>query len=368
MRRAAATALLLGLAAAPAGAHGAAPTPAATPAAPTRFSRLADLARLPWFEATKDGGVRLRDASVGPVIDFHTHLALTLGPQHQPDLRRRTARTDHYLARGHAFDLDPYANRNFTPEALHALEADLTFGGLRPGGMRATHTAPNLAAEMKALGVRHSVLLPIDMPGVSDNAGRWAEVARGFPGLLAFGSVHPQDPGADRRLAAQAARGVKGIKVHPAVQLIAPEHPAAMRLYGKAGQAGLIVFWHCGPVGIETPLGRKLSQVKRYEAPIREHPGTTFVLGHAGALQADQAIRLARRYPNVYLELSSQGLPAVRRILAEAPRDRLLFGSDWPFYHQAVPLAKVLLATEGDPTLRRAVLHDNAARLLRLAP
>jgi predicted TIM-barrel fold metal-dependent hydrolase len=57
----------------------------------------------------------------------------------------------------------------------------------------------------------------------------------------------------------------------------------------------------------------------------------------------------------------------VRRILERAPEERVLFGSDWPFYHQAVPLAKVLLATEGAPRTRRRVLRDNAARLLGLA-
>ena len=45
----------------------------------------------------------------------------------------------------------------------------------------------------------------------------------------------------------------------------------------------------------------------------------------------------------------------------------LLYGTDWPFYHQALTLARVLLATEDRPELRRAILHDNAARLLGLA-
>jgi predicted TIM-barrel fold metal-dependent hydrolase len=43
-----------------------------------------------------------------------------------------------------------------------------------------------------------------------------------------------------------------------------------------------------------------------------------------------------------------------------------MMGSDWPFYHLALPLAKVLLATEGAPEVRRQVLHDNAARLFGL--
>ena len=64
--------------------------------------------------------------------------------------------------------------------------------------------------------------------------------------------------------------------------------------------------------------------------------------------------------------MSSQSLPGVRQICAEANPDRILFGSDWPVYHQALPLLKVLLATEGKPELRRKILYDNAAALLGL--
>ena len=43
-------------------------------------------------------------------------------------------------------------------------------------------------------------------------------------------------------------------------------------------------------------------------------------------------------------------------------------GSDWPFYHPAIPIAKVLIATEKDQKARRAVLYENAARLFGLPP
>jgi predicted TIM-barrel fold metal-dependent hydrolase len=78
------------------------------------------------------------------------------------------------------------------------------------------------------------------------------------------------------------------------------------------------------------------------------------------------ALSLANRYPNVWLELASQSLWGHRKIFAEAPPDRICFGSDWPFYPVAFPLAKVLLATEGNDDLRHAVLRGNAARLLGL--
>ena len=156
------------------------------------------------------------------------------------------------------------------------------------------------------------------------------------------------------------------MKLHPAVQLFSPDGPRAMAIYRLCADLNLPVLLHAGPVGIETALGRMFSQMNRYERAVREHPRTTFILGHAGARQPEIALLLAQRHRNVWLECSSQGLPTLQRLLKEGPAERIVFGSDWPFYHLAVPLSKMLLATEHDAGLRRAVLHDNAARLLGL--
>lgn len=158
--------------------------------------------------------------------------------------------------------------------------------------------------------------------------------------------------------------GAKGIKVHPAVQLVKPDADRCMALYRACGERDLPVLFHCGPVDIETPPQRYLSQVRHYERAIAECPGTRFVLGHSGALQMDEALGFARRYDNVWLELASQSVSHVRRLVEAAPTDRVVFGTDWPFYHQATGLAKVLIATDGDLDARRRVLHDNAAALL----
>ncbi|MEZ4368399.1 MAG: amidohydrolase family protein [Kofleriaceae bacterium] len=125
-------------------------------------------------------------------------------------------------------------------------------------------------------------------------------------------------------------------------------------------------MWHCGPVGIELAHARPYVQVAGYGAALAEHPDTTFILGHAGAMQCDQAIALQRRYANAYLEVSCISLRQMRQVVAEADLDRVVFGTDWPFYHHALSLAKVLVATEGRPDVRRKILHDNAARLLHL--
>lgn len=332
------------------------------------FSDTLALARLPYFELRDDETLALADPSLGPIADVHTHLALSYGPAAKVDLWRRHARTEHYLPVRSQLDLDVYANQNFTPAQLTQMKRDLTIGSFTPGGMRRTHTAPNLIGEMTDLGIAVSVLLPIDYPVLSRNAETYLAVAqRSEQRLVSFGSVHPFARHPEERLARQKQAGALGIKVHPAVQAFPPDHPRCLRLYRTCGSLSLPVLWHCGPVGIEPRLGRHFSQLKHYWRAVHEHPDTVFILGHSGALQWPMALELAQRYPNVYLEVASQSLHVVKRLVDDAPRDRLMLGSDWPFYHQSMAIAKVLLATEGRPDLRRRVLWDNAAELLGLS-
>jgi len=232
--------------------------------------------------------------------------------------------------------------------------------------MRTTHTAPNLIRDMDALGITRSIVLPFDLPVGARNADSILEATRRYPELVSFGSLHPLDRNIDERLAAQKTAGAHGIKLHPNGQFIAPDHPKTVHLCGRCGAHGLPVLFHCGPVGIEPKAARKRSQVHRYERVIAEHPDTTFILGHSGALQHDVALGFADRYPNTYFELSCLGLGALRQVLDAVPNERLLYGTDWPFYHQALTLTRVLIATENDQPLRRAVLHDNASRLFGL--
>ena len=331
-----------------------------------KFDNLLDLAKLPYFEV-KHGRLVLADPALGPVIDCHTHLALAYGPRRPKiDLLAETPNVELYLRGDKPIDFDVYMNRNFAPHDLHAIERDMTKDTFGAGGMRATHTLPNLIRQMSDVGVTQSVLLPIDFPFWSKNSERWLALTKGKREIVCFGSVHPFQPRMRERVKALSEMGARGLKFHPAVQLVGPDHPRAMRLFRLCAEYKLPILFHCGPVDIETRLGRRLCQVKRYERAIAENPDVDFVLGHAGALQMNEAIAYAKTYPNVHYEIASQGLPAVQRLVDELPEGRLMMGSDWPFYHPAIGIAKVLVATERATRARRAVLHDNAARLFRL--
>ena len=332
-----------------------------------KFTNLFVLARLPYFEV-KNARLVLADPKLGPSVDVHTHLGLSFLRKPTLDLTRETPTTELYLRAEKPIDFGVYMNKNYADYDLHAIERDMTRDVLGAGGMRATHTLPNLMRDMEDLGVRRGVLLPIDFPFLSENSETWLALTQGKEPIVCFGSVHPFKPNMEAHLDKLVAMGARGLKYHPAVQMVGPDHDRAMKLFRMAGARKLPVLFHCGPVDIETKMGRRLSQVKRYERALAENPDTTFVLGHSGALQMEEAITFANKYPNVYYEIASQSLPAVQRLIEVLPPGRLMVGSDWPFYHLAIPIAKVLLATERDEKARRAVLYDNAAALFGLPP
>lgn len=331
----------------------------------TAFDDVHDLASLPWFDL--DRGRLVLDPACGPVIDVHTHLALSYLASPNVDLERETDVIHTYLPeRGRPVDLEIYMNRNLTAADLRTMKQDLVLGSFVRHGPRQTHTAANLLRQMADLQISHAVLHAIDLPGISRNAEIYLEVCRAHPRLVPFGSAHPAALFPGVRVDRLARLGVRGIKVHPSDQAVAPDDPLMWRIYRACQRNGLPVLYHCGPVGIEPGFVRSFSLVRKYEKPLAHFPDVIFFLGHSGALQYREAIELSRRYPNAVLDLSCQGLEGIRAILAAVDPDRIVHGSDWPFYHPAPAIAKVLIATDGDHVLQRKVLYENTTRLLGL--
>ena len=85
----------------------------------------------------------------------------------------------------------------------------------------------------------------------------------------------------------------------------------------------------------------------------------------AGARDADAMLQLATRYDNAWLGLHGQGITHLEKMIQTTGGERLLFGSDWPFYHLGASLAKVLIVTQsgGREELRERILRGNALSL-----
>jgi predicted TIM-barrel fold metal-dependent hydrolase len=140
-----------------------------------------------------------------------------------------------------------------------------------------------------------------------------------------------------------------------------------MEIYEECGRLGLPVVFHGGRAGIEPEYSQQFALIRYYEPGIARFRDVQFVLGHSGARDVADAIPLAQRHENTWLDLHGQSVTMLDEIIRRVGSDRLLFGTDWPWYHLAATLAKVLIVTERRPAVREAILRGNALRLLGLA-
>lgn len=331
------------------------------------------LAELPWFELSPEG--RLRTAVELPgIIDIHTHFGMSVLFAPELDQTARTPRVMHLLdcdgtEPGCELDLDVYVNANFT-EAMHeARSGEFLRGAFGRSEVQQTHTAANLLAEMDDVGVAQAAVLPImlGLPFGDDLTRQWTRAIQenGWGDrLLPFASVRPGSRGAVEKLREHAAAGVAGVKLHPEVQRFFPDSPEAMEIYAECERLGLPIVFHAGRSGIEPERLRKFALMRRYVPAVAEFPGVRFIFGHGGARDLERAIPIAKQHRNVWLGLSSLGLRQIDRAREALGPDRLVFGSDWPFYHLATTLAKILIVTGPDTGARDAMLRGSAQALL----
>ncbi|MBI4517693.1 MAG: amidohydrolase family protein [Deltaproteobacteria bacterium] len=342
-----------------------------------RYRGYRGLAQLPYFALDQSGQLRLRLEGMPPALDFHTHLGVALLFAPALDLQRRTERTQYFLdcdrdQPGCDFDLDVYINTNFSRAAHDELEREIRNQLLFGSRAAQTHTVPNLLAEMDAMGVAQANVLAIatGLPFGDNLTDTWLqaiEQAGADRRLLLFASVHPHSRTWRQQLRQFAGRGARGLKLHPEMQRFFPDDPAALEVYDECERLGLPVIFHAGRSGIEPNFMRPYALIRHLVKGIEAFPRVQFVLGHAGARDVAEGVALAQRHANVWLEIASQGVTQLHDIIGAVGAERVLFGSDWPFYPLAATLAKVLLVTEGQPEARAAILRGNAERVFAAA-
>ena len=347
------------------------------PFGPQHYRGYRGLAELPWFELDRAGRLHCVADDLPRAIDIHCHLGMSLLLAPEVDLQARTERVQHLLdcdaqEPGCDLDLDVYINANFSEDDLWELRkgalAQLTWGS----AAAATQTIPNLLAEMDATHVGEALILPIafGLPFGDDLCERWmAAIDRAGAGerLLRGASVHPRDPERVSKLERYAAAGARAVKLHPTMQRFYPDDPDVMEVYQACERLGLAVVFHAGRAGIEPEATHRFALPRHFEGALSSFPKVDFVLGHAGARDAAAALPLALRYENTWLGIHGQGVTTLREMLDATNAERMLFGTDWPFYHQAATLAKVLIVTEGRREQRDALLRGNAERLLGMS-
>jgi uncharacterized protein len=210
----------------------------------------------------------------------------------------------------------------------------------------------------RAAGIDRTVVFA---PFAGDYARANAEVARivaRHPGrLIGYACVHPvRDAGRVRELVGRAVCewGFQGMKVHRL------DAPATREVCEAAAAFGVPLLYDVA------------GSPELLEQAAPEYPEVTFVVPHLGSFADDwrahqRLIDQLRRLPNVLADTSG-----VRRFdyLVQAARragpGRLVFGSDGPWLHPALELAKVRLLCL-PPDQEALVLGGNLHRILGAA-
>ena len=239
----------------------------------------------------------------------------------------------------------------------------------------------HLLRRMDEDGIERAVLVNYPSPdiiGFSDRVNEYvAEYCRAAPDrLVPMGGVHPrfaQDAAAAVRRAAD--QGVRALKLHPPHMALAANAylqglDALRAYYEEAQRLALPVMIHTGTSvfpGARSRLGEPMAA----DDVAVDFPELTLVLAHGGRpLWMEQAFFLVRRFPRVYLDVSS--IPP-RALLRYFPRlaeiaDKVLYGSDWPAPGVRSMGDNLRAFRElGLPAdAQRRILEDNAARVFRL--
>ncbi|MCE5329448.1 amidohydrolase family protein [bacterium] len=139
--------------------------------------------------------------------------------------------------------------------------------------------------------------------------------------------------------------GLLGLKIHPSFQEICPDDKTLYPFYKKMQDYGLPVLFHTGSIGI-IPFKDSFSNPSHIDAVASDFPQLTIIIGHSGKIWHDETAMLLRKHKNVFADISTNiGRDSFS---SEHPMawllykfksyagcmDRLIFGSDYPFYMQ----------------------------------
>lgn len=163
-------------------------------------------------------------------------------------------------------------------------------------------------------------------------------------------------------------QGLRGIKIHPTMQ----DTPAGDRTYEPVWQFAeehdLAILAHTWSRSSHNPA-QALSTPEQFEPFLRRFPEVRFVLGHAGGRGEGriEAVRLARNYPNVYLDFAGDIFcrRLVETLVASVAAEKVLFGSDFPWTSPEAHLTRVLLAPIDEASKAR-ILRHNAMDVFRI--
>lgn len=281
---------------------------------------------------------RLAERGIPALVDIHTHF------MPEPVMRKVWA----YFTEG-----GPLVGRRW-PIAYQGSEEDRV-------------------ATIRSFGVRRfSSLCYPHKPDMAQWLNEWsAGFADRHPDCLRSATFFPEE-GAPAYVREAIAAGAQLFKVHVQVGGYDVHDPLLDEVWAALEESGVPVILHGG----DGPMPGKHTGAAPMRRLLERFPELTMVAAHLGMPDYDEFLDMAREFPRVHLDttmaftrFTEEQMPFPRARLDDLAglADKVVFGTDfpnipYPYLHALDSVLDLSMGVEWE----RKVLHDNAARLLRL--
>ena len=184
--------------------------------------------------------------------------------------------------------------------------------------------------------------------------------------VIAFGTVHPGYDNWESELARIKAAGIRGIKLHPDFQSFWLDDPRLLPIF-EAAQKDFVFEIH---IGDRTSPEKNPSCPYKLASILRQFPGMRVIAAHFGGYRMwSHALEVFsdNRFENLWFDTSSTtpfATPELaHKLLNTFPRERILFGTDWPLYDPVEELQR-LQTLGGLSDNEMVIIMSNASTLL----
>ena len=230
------------------------------------------------------------------------------------------------------------------------------FPGFVSGGER---TPEILIEQWDASGVERGIISVLDHGDVRGANDRVRQAAEAYPDRI-FGYIYLNPPdlagSLDELERCAAFPCFKGVKLHPANDCYFPFYEGYFPLYERIEALGWPTLWHTGTYPYSHPL--------QIATVARRFPGSTHILGHFGIAELSwECAPAAALADNVVVDTSINPIIGlINDFIARFGAERVLWGSDYPFYHVEYERLKIQFLGFDDAD-RALIAHANANRL-----
>jgi predicted TIM-barrel fold metal-dependent hydrolase len=236
----------------------------------------------------------------------------------------------------------------YTPAYISEYMVSRGYFGERDGA--SFFNTRSLLTALDEAGVDQAVVLPLRSENygwIVPNAYVAGIVDEAPQRLIGFAGVSPLADNAVVELR-QAIEdlGLRGLKLHPPMQMFDPGDVRCYPVYEQMQEYGLPILFHSGSG--PTQLSDRYSNPHLVDEVAVQFPRLKIILAHAGRFWYQETLTMMRRHPNIYVDISANVgkatgyglllalLVAMKEVVGNV--NRVLFASDYPWYSPALML------------------------------